>query len=62
MDQLAAAAAGPAMAMDVDPEDGVALAFDAAVQEIHESLDVSDGVVPSQVVDDPSEREGNGLG
>ena len=62
MDELAAAAVVPVVPMELDPEEGVALASDAVVQENHSGVEVSDGVVPSQVVDDPFEREGNGPG
>ena len=62
MSELAADAAVPAVATEIDPEEVVSLADDAGLQEIHSSMDLSDGGVRANVVDDPSKREGNGVG
>ena len=65
MDLLTAAAVVPVMAMDVDPEEGVALSLVASevlmrtCRKFTSSMDVSDGVVAAHTVDGRSNREGN---
>ena len=54
MDELAAAAAIPGMPMEIDREDGDALAYRPVTQENHSGVDVPDGVVPGQDAGDPS--------
>ena len=52
----------PVVPTEVDLQEDTTLGDDGISQDAYSSMDVTDGVLPRHKVDDPSKREGNGLG